>query len=56
MIYEKNLSDKIIDCAFEVHKTLDYGFLEKVYENSLKYELENAGLQVERQAVIQVVY
>ncbi len=56
MIYEKELSDKIIDCVFEVHKTLGYGFLEKVYENSLKCELENAGLQVEQQAVIQVVY
>ena len=56
MIYEKELSDKIIDCAFEVHKTLGYGFLEKVYENSLKYELVDAGLLVEQQAVIQVIY
>ncbi len=56
MIYEKELSDKIIDCAFEVHKTLGYGFLEKVYENSLKYELEDAGLSVEQQAAIQVIY
>jgi len=56
MIYEKELSDKIIDCAFEVHKTLGYGFLEKVYENSLKYELVGAGLLVEQQAAIQVAY
>ena len=56
MIYENELSDKIIDCAFVVHKTLGYGFLEKVYENSLKYELEDAGLLVEQQAAIQVIY
>ena len=56
MIYEKELSDKIIDCAFEVHKTLGYGFLEKVYENSFKYELEGAGLRVEQQAAIEVSY
>ena len=56
MIYEKELSDKIIDCAFEVHKTLGYGFLENVYEISLKYELEDSGLQVEQQAAIQVAY
>lgn len=56
MIYEKELSDKIINGAFEVHKTLGYGFLEKVYENSLKYELEYAGLKVEQQATIEVRY
>jgi len=56
MIYEKELSDKIIDCAIEVHKTLGFGFLEKVYENSLKYELKAAGLKVEQQALINVVY
>lgn len=56
MIYEKELSDKIVDGAFEVHKTLGYGFLEKVYENSLRYEIENSGIQVKQQAPIQVVY
>jgi len=56
MIYEKELSDKIIDCAFEVHKTLGYGFLEKVYENSLKHEIEAIGLKVAQQAPIQVIY
>lgn len=56
MIYEKELSDKIIDCAFTVHKILGYGFLEKVYENSLKIELELNGLDVEQQAPIDVYY
>ena len=32
MIYEKELSDKIIGCAFEVYNTLGNCFLEKVYK------------------------
>ena len=45
MIIEKELSDKIVDCAFEVHKTLGYGFLKKVYENSFVVELKLKGLR-----------
>ncbi len=56
MIYEKELSDKIIDCAFTVHKILGYGFLEKVYENSLKLELESQGLRVKQQTGLDVYY
>ena len=56
MIYENEISDKIIDCTFEVHKTLGYGFLEKVYENSLKHELETVGIKVKQQAPISVIY
>jgi len=56
MIFEKELSDKIIDCAFKVHKNLGYGFLEKVYENSLKIELQEAGFKVEQQIEIDVFY
>jgi GxxExxY protein len=31
----KDLTYQIIGAAFEVQKTLGYGFLEKVYENAL---------------------
>ena len=40
MIYYKELSDKIIECAIEVHKILGNGFLEKVYENSIMHEFK----------------
>jgi len=40
MIYYKKLSDKIIECAIEVHRILGNGFLEKVYENSLMFEFK----------------
>ena len=56
MIVEKELSDKIINCAFVVHKTLGYGFLEKVYENSLVIELKLSGLEPQAQFDIPVYY
>ena len=46
----------IIGCAYKVHNTLGPGFLEKVYENALRIELEAAGLRVQQQAAIPVHY
>ena len=37
---EDDLTQKIIGCAYKVHNTLGPGFLEKVYENALRIELE----------------
>ncbi|MBP7077878.1 MAG: GxxExxY protein [Bacteroidales bacterium] len=52
----KELSSKIIECFYRVYNTLGYGFLEKVYENALKLELEKSGLMVDRQKPIKVFY
>lgn len=41
---------------FEVNKVLGPGFLEKVYENALLYELKNRGLKSVCQAPINVNY
>lgn len=41
---------------FEVNKVLGPGFLEKVYENALLYELKNRGLKSVSQAPITVNY
>ena len=46
----------IIGCAYRVGNTLGAGFLEKVYENSLAYELRKSGLTVELQSRIKVQY
>ena len=35
----KEITSKIINCFYTVYNTLGYGFLEKVYENSLMIEL-----------------
>lgn len=50
------LTEKIIGCAFRVANTLGVGFLEKVYENALAYELRKLGLHVEQQWPIRVYY
>ena len=50
------LTDNIIHCFYKVYNKLGYGFLEKVYENSLKYELESKGFSVESQKPIKVYY
>ncbi|MFZ0021913.1 MAG: GxxExxY protein, partial [Acetobacteraceae bacterium] len=43
------LSKRIIGCALTVLHTLGTGFLEKVYENALVYELRKSGLAVSQQ-------
>jgi len=50
------VTERIIGCAYRVANTLGHGFLEKVYENALAYELQKAGLRVLQQQGIQVRY
>jgi GxxExxY protein len=50
------LSERIIGCAFAVSNTLGVGFVEKVYENALAFELRRAGVSVEQQAAVIVRY
>ena len=50
------LTSKIIGCAIEVHKALGPGLLESAYEECLAYELQKAGLRIERQKALPVVY
>lgn len=52
----KELTSEIIKRFYMVYNVLGYGFLEKVYEKALKFELEKAGLHVERQKPINVFY
>jgi GxxExxY protein len=51
-----DLTQTIIGCAYKVHNALGPGFLEKVYENALRIELERAGLKVKQQEPINVMY
>jgi len=46
----------VIGCAFTVLNTLGAGFLEKVYENALAFELGAAGLSVVQQFGARVFY
>jgi GxxExxY protein len=40
-----DLTYTIIGFAYKVHNVLGFAFLESVYENALRIELEKAGLQ-----------
>ena len=53
---DDDLTHSIIGCAYKVHNTLGPGFLEKVYKNALRIELEKAGFRVKQQEPINVVY
>ena len=53
---DNDLTQKIIGCAYKVHNALGPGFLEKVYENALRIELEKLGLKVKQQEPINVTY
>jgi GxxExxY protein len=52
----KELTEKIIACAYRVHNTMGAGFLESVYEKCLVIELRKAGLPVDVHKGIQVYY
>ena len=53
---ENGLSRSIIGYAMKVHTALGPGLLESAYEACLDYELTKAGLSVERQKPIPLVY
>jgi GxxExxY protein len=50
------LSEKILKCAFTVHNALGPGLLESAYEECLFYELKCAGLTVEKQKALPLIY
>jgi len=43
----KDLTEKIIGCAYRVYNKMGFGFLESVYEKCLMIELRKAGLRAE---------
>ncbi len=46
----------MIGCAYQVSNELGVGFLERVYENALYYELRKSGLRVNQQVPVKVRY
>ena len=46
----------IVNSAFKVHKNLGPGLLERVYEVCLAYEINKAGLIVQSQIDVPIVY
>lgn len=55
LIHEE-ITREIIGSAMEVHRTLGVGFLEKVYENALVFELHSREMTAESQKPVAVHY
>lgn len=53
---ENEIGTIIVDAAIQVHRALGPGLLESVYEIVLAYELQQRGLQVERQVPVPIKY
>jgi GxxExxY protein len=54
--YYKSITEHIIGCAYKVGNCLGTGFLEKVYENALCYEICKSTFNVKQQHPINVIY
>ena len=48
-LLHKKISDSVLKTYYEVYNNLGYGFLEKVYQNAIFFELQSQGLKVEAQ-------
>jgi len=53
---ENTVTEKIIGAAIRVHKALGPGLLESSYKECLFYELTKAGLHVEREKPLPLIY
>ncbi len=51
-----DITSKVIKAFFKVYNSLGFGFLERVYENAMFIELNNMGLNVEKQKRLVVYY
>lgn len=51
-----NLTETIISAAINVHKALGPGLLESAYEACMVYDLAQAGLMIERQKPLPIIY
>jgi len=53
---EEKVAKQIVDAAFQVHKELGPGFLQKVYETCFCYELSKWGIAFQRQVEVPIIY
>ena len=56
MLLARELTERIIGLAIDVHRSTGPGMLESVYEGCLCHELEQANITFQRQAAIPVIY
>ncbi|MDX8340185.1 GxxExxY protein [Draconibacterium sp. IB214405] len=53
---ENQITEQIIGCAIKVHRNLGPGLLESAYQECLFYELKKAGLKVQKEKPLPLVY
>ena len=53
---DNEITYEIRGAIYDVYKDLGPGLLESVYEEALCFELEQRGLQVERQVQVPIIY
>ena len=53
---ENELAKIVLNSAFKVHQALGPGLLESTYEECLYYELRKAGINVEKQKALPLIY
>jgi GxxExxY protein len=52
----QELTGEIINSFYQVYNELGFGFLERVYQNALVFELKDKGFQIEVNKKIKVYY
>ncbi|MGR3294073.1 MAG: GxxExxY protein, partial [Candidatus Scalindua sp.] len=52
----RELTEKVIGCAYRVYNKMGFGFLESVYEKCMLIELRKAGINTDSQKPITVYY
>ena len=55
-LLHNKITDSILKAYFDVYNQLGYGFLEKVYQNAMYFELKSLGYKVEAQKPIKVYF
>jgi len=55
-LVETPLVRQVIGCAITVHRTLGPGLFEQVYQQCTVFELQRAGIHVEQQVPVRLVY
>ena len=55
-LLHKSITDSILKVYYEIYNGLGYGFLEKVYQNAMYFQLKSLGYKVEAQKQINVYF
>lgn len=55
-LLHKKITDAVLRAYYDVYNELGHGFLEKVYQNAIYFELKSLGYDVEAQKQIKVYF